>query len=444
MEEDQKDYTEDDLKKILKIIMRSVLTTAFLIIIFYFCLKRYSGLGAAFSKIRTVFRPIVIGFFLAFFMNPVMEFFQKGMDRFFLPRVKNIKKTKRIIRVISSIISIIIILALIIVFLVSVIPQIVTTLTYIYNHLEDQLKNVLKWANDITGKRFASTLNDASKTENINNFIGKAKDFLAKYMKWDGRTEMVTSITYSVIDVGKYIVSFFVGIFVGIYFLIDKEKYKAIFKKMLFNICPPKIVNPVMDVIRKAGDIFYGFFVGKIIDSIIIGLICYICMLIFRMPYPVLVSVIIGVTNVIPVFGPYIGAIPSVTIIFFTNPMQGIYFLIFVIILQQFDGNLIGPKILGDSTGISAFWVLFAIVVGGGLFGFMGMIFGVPVVALMYDILSRFFVHLSEKKNMPSSTKLYEKASGIDEATGKIIYYEKKESKKNIKLFEKIRNLKRK
>ena len=129
MEEDQKDYTEDDLKKILKIIMRSVLTTAFLIIIFYFCLKRYSGLGAAFSKIRTVFRPIVIGFFLAFFMNPVMEFFQKGMDRFFLPRVKNIKKTKRIIRVISSIISIIIILALIIVFLVSVIPQIVTTLT---------------------------------------------------------------------------------------------------------------------------------------------------------------------------------------------------------------------------------------------------------------------------------------------------------------------------
>jgi predicted PurR-regulated permease PerM len=169
-----------------------------------------------------------------------------------------------------------------------------------------------------------------------------------------------------------------------------------------------------MEIYRKAADIFYGFLIGKLIDSAIIGLICYVVMMILRMPYPLLVSVIIGVTNIIPVFGPYIGAVPTVIIIFLTEPMQGIYFLIFVIILQQVDGNIIGPKILGDSTGLSSFWVVVAIVVGGGLFGFPGMLLGVPTMALLYYLIGRFSKYLLRKRNLPVETEDYVNLERVD------------------------------
>ena len=154
------------------------------------------------------------------------------------------------------------------------------------------------------------------------------------------------------------IFAFFVGLVAAIYILTDKEIFKGQAKKMVYGVFKPQHANIIMEVARKARDVFYGFIVGKIIDSAIIGLICYISMLILGMPYPVLVAVIVGVTNVIPIFGPYIGAVQTVTIIFFTNPTKGIIFLLYIIILQQVDGNIIGPKILGDSTGLSAFFVL--------------------------------------------------------------------------------------
>jgi predicted PurR-regulated permease PerM len=255
-------------------------------------------------------------------------------------------------------------------------------------------------------------------------------------MNWNGQSEMYRQITDSVIGIGRYIAAFLIGLFVAVYFLMDKEKYKSISKKMLFGIFPSRVANPIMDVMIKAKEIFYGFFVGKIIDSVIIGFICYACMIIFKWPYPVLVSVIIGVTNIIPVFGPYIGAVPTVLIIFFTNPMQGIYFLIYILVLQQLDGNVIGPKILGDSTGVDAFWVLFAIVVGGGFFGFMGMLLGVPVVALLYYILSKVFVYLARKRGLPIKTAVYENVREYDEAKGELVYHNVEDEKKGFAVFD--------
>ena len=177
--------------------------------------------------------------------------------------------------------------------------------------------------------------------------------------------------------------------------------------RTLFALLKAKTARKVIYVIRKSNSIFSGFINGKLLDSAIIGVMCFIGVSLLGMPYTVLVSVIVGVTNVIPVFGPYIGAVPCTIIIFLTNPMKGLYFLIFIIALQAFDGNILGPKILGDSTGLSPFWVVFTIVLGGGLFGVTGMIIGVPTFAVIYYLFGEWVTKRLKAKDLPVSTDAY-------------------------------------
>ena len=171
---------------------------------------------------------------------------------------------------------------------------------------------------------------------------------------------------------------------------------------------------------------FGGFISGKILDSAIIGVIAYIGLVALRMPYSLLVAVIVGVTNVVPFFGPFIGAVPGVILIALAEPIKGLYFLIFVFVLQQVDGNIIGPKILGDSTGLSSFWVVFAILVGGGLFGFMGMLLGVPTFALIYYLIREIVGYILRRRRLPEGTKEYIQMQGVDVDTGMVRYEEEK------------------
>ena len=197
---------------------------------------------------------------------------------------------------------------------------------------------------------------------------------------------LMTNITTGAINVLSEVFNFLVGCIVSVYMLFGKETFAAQIKKMLYAGMQVERANMVLHITRKSNEIFGGFIIGKIIDSAIIGVLCFIGITILDMPYILLVSVIVGVTNVIPFFGPYIGAIPSTILIALADPLKGLYFLIFIIALQQLDGNVIGPKILGNSTGLSAFWVVFSILLGGGLFGFIGMIIGVPTFAVIYYI----------------------------------------------------------
>ena len=181
---------------------------------------------------------------------------------------------------------------------------------------------------------------------------------------------------------------------------------------------------------RQSNKIFGGFISGKLLDSLIIGILCYIGLSFLHMPYTILVSVIVGVTNVIPFFGPYIGAIPSAFLILLVNPQKCIIFIIFILALQQLDGNIIGPKILGDSTGLSAFWVVFSILLGGGLFGFIGMIIGVPTFAVIYYLIKTGVESRLRKKVLPVETLIYSDINYISEEDNQIIYLEKKDIKK--------------
>ena len=189
-------------------------------------------------------------------------------------------------------------------------------------------------------------------------------------------------------------------------------------------------------LIRKADDVFGGFFIGKIIDSLIIGCICFVGLAILRMPYVALVSVIVGVTNIIPFFGPYIGAIPSVILIFLVDPMKGLYFIIFIIVLQQVDGNVIGPKILGNTTGLSPFWVIFAILLFGGSFGVIGMLFGVPIFAVLYYIIKRVVEHVLKKRRLPEGTDEYIELDTVDTVTNEVKMKATEEPEASIRKYE--------
>lgn len=440
----EKEREKAKLRQIF-VIAGVTLFTSCCIILFYFCVKRYEGLGQGWDKFVGVWQAIIIGFILAFLMNPFMEFFEKRLLPFFQRHCKNQVKAKKTVRMISSLISLVIVVGIVVLTLVAILPELIRTIEFLFNNLGKQIDGVLDWANEITRGKYEKAILGA-KGSAADKAIDEALDKGAKWFKEYinvGSKDGIAMIASSVISVGKFFVNILVGIFVSVYVLCSKETFKGQAKKIIYGVMKTEHANVLMEINRKAADIFYGFIIGKLIDSLIIGIICYVCMLIMKMPYALLCSIIVGVTNIIPVFGPYIGAVPTVIIIFLTEPMQGIYFLIFVIILQQIDGNAIGPKILGDSTGLSAFWVVVAIVVGGGLFGVPGMLIGVPTMALIYYLCGRFAKHLLRKKHLPEDTADYINLDYVDTKTHQLVEHD--ESYKNkfrVKIFSKKKGIK--
>jgi len=209
---------------------------------------------------------------------------------------------------------------------------------------------------------------------------------------------------------------------VSVYLLASKEKMIGMCKKLVYASMKTERANEFVDTMRHVNSIFGGFINGKIIDSAIIGVLCFIGVTILRMPYPLVLSVIVGVTNIIPFFGPYIGAIPTTLLVLLYNPIQGIIFVVFVLALQQLDGNVIGPKILGDSTGLSSFWVIFSILFAGGMFGVLGMIVGVPAFATIYYLVKKAVEKRLQKKKMPVETECYQAVETVHAQTGELIY----------------------
>ena len=232
----------------------------------------------------------------------------------------------------------------------------------------------------------------------LENLFSQFFDILSKSLY--GIINATINITTAVINV-------FVGVMIAIYLWSSKEVFFAQSKKISYSFLSKTFVDKCIDLLHEADAVFGGFISGKIIDSAIIGVICYVGMLALNIPYPLLIGVIVGVTNVIPYFGPFIGAIPSILLLLFINPVKALVFAIFILILQQIDGNIIGPKILGDSTGLSAFWVIFAVTVFGGLFGFLGMLLGVPLFAILYTIIRRAVNARLTQKGLSTDTEAY-------------------------------------
>lgn len=393
---------------------------------FFFMIYRYNGVSKGWDTIMKVLQPITFGLVIAYLINPIMKFFEKHLLHFLEPRVQKEKKCRKIARSIATGGAVVVFVLIVILLFAMMIPQLISSISGMVNSLPKQVDSFIDWFNGLTN----------SDNEIIQSLETNMMDMVTYLENWVKESFLpniqtyITSITSGVINMVKVLMNAIIGLIVSVYVLMTKEKFIGQSKKIVYAIFKPVRGNVIIDTFRKSNEIFGGFISGKLLDSAIIGVLCYICLLIMKMPYTLLVSVFVGLTNIIPFFGPFIGAIPSVIIIALADPIKGIYFLIFIFILQQVDGNIIGPKILGDSTGLSAFWVMFSILIGGGLFGFLGMLLGVPVFAMIYYIIRRLVNHSIRKKNLTTVTEAYVEAAGVDEATSAIIYYGEKQKKK--------------
>ena len=398
-------------------------------IAFFFVLLRFSAIKAFTGKLLKASQSILIGLLLAYILNPIM----KGIDRSIYARIESKyedkEKAKKLSRAIGIAGTTVIFLLAISTLIASVIPALIKSITHFSNAMPRYVNQVVDF---IENGKFGDTQIKAL----VGDYIEEAADMLQSWFQNNVLSEAqtyITQITSGVIGVVKGILNFIIGIIVMDYVMAIQGTLSGQVKKIIYAIFKPNHGNMVVSIIRKTNSIFGGFITGKIIDSIIIGIIAYIGCSIMKIPDTVLVATIIGFTNVIPFFGPFIGAVPSLLLVVLQSPWHALYLLIFIIVLQQVDGNIIGPKILGSSTGLSSFWVMVAILVGGGLFGVAGMIFGVPVFALLYYILTNVVNLQLKKKDLSTDTKEYTTLKNVDLVTNQIVMKEPKKIRRKEK-----------
>ena len=363
-------------------------------IIFYSVISKLEAFTGKLNEIMGIFQPFVIGFIIAYLLNFILKFYEEKMLK-----VKGFNKIKKSsIRGIGIFLSYITAGIIIYVFMQFVLPQLVESLVGLVNDIPKYVKELTIMVEN--------QLYDMDINEEYMAIISKKFTELTNLMI-QVLTNLLPIIGNGIMSVASSIWNIILGIIISIYLIIDKEKFFALGKKVTASLFNEKHTRVILDLAKRTNLTFGRFIGGKIVDSAIIGVLTFIILTIFKMPYVLLISVIIGITNVIPFFGPFIGAIPSAIIILFVSPIQAIWFLVIVLVIQQVDGNIIGPKILGDSIGISAFWILFSILVAGKLFGLVGMIIGVPMFALIYSIIKDVIEARLKYKGLPIETKNY-------------------------------------
>ncbi|MBB6625210.1 AI-2E family transporter [Clostridium gasigenes] len=351
-----------------------------------------SHLGELINKVDDIVKilqPFIIGFAIAYLLNFILKFYENKV----LKKVKI--KSKRGIAILLTYITLFFILSLFIKF---VLPQLIDSVVGLINDIPIYINNT-----SIYGYNLLQNLNIDEEYLNIimKNFNGFV-DFIIKFT-----TNLIPVLGRLLATIASSIWNVILGLIISIYLLIDKDKLCALNKKMTYAILPEVAANKVIEITHMSNVTFGKFLSGKILDSFIIGVLTFLVLTIFKMPYILLISVIIGITNIIPFFGPFIGAVPAFIIILFISPTQALWFLLIILVIQQIDGNIIGPKILGNSIGISAFWILFSILIAGKVLGVLGMIIGVPLFAIVYSIIKDVIEVSLKKKGLKSETKDY-------------------------------------
>ena len=398
--------------------------TAFCVIaaalLFYFAVRNISVFMEILGKLVTILAPFIWGLVICYLLSPLMRLLEK---RVFLPLGKRLyRKNKKggaakFARVLSIVFSEIVLLLLLAALVYLIIPQILSSVQMLIQNSGTYADNVSAWLDSLL-KDYPEL--DSYVGEIFGNFNANVGNWLeTKLLPQLGN--LITSVTSGVYGFARSIYNLIIGIIVSVYMLADKEGFLASTKRLSYAIFSVETADRLRQGLNFVDRTFMGFLSGKILDSLIIGIICYIVCSILNMPYTLLVSVIIGVTNIIPFFGPLIGAIPSALIILMVSPSKCLIFVIFIIILQQIDGNIIGPRILGSSTGITGFWVMFAIIVGSGLFGFWGMLLGVPVFVVIYTVIQNLVVKKLKKSDLPWEIADYKEMDYIDPATLQVV-----------------------
>ena len=398
--------------------------TAFCVIaaalLFYFAVGNITVFGGAISRLVSILAPFIWGLVICYLLSPLMRSVE---GRLFLPLARKLYRRNkkndghRFARILTVIFCEIVLILVLVALVYLIIPQMLSSVQTLISNSGAYIDNLSGWADGL----FANY-------PVLDDYLGGFLDnFNTNLGNWIETTllprvgSVVTSVSSGVYRVAKSGANLFIGTCVSIYRLSDKEGFVAAVKRMTYSIFSVETADRLRSGLNFVDRTFMSFLNGKLLDSLIIGIICYIVCSILQMPYTLLVSVIVGVTNIIPFFGPLIGAVPSALIILMVDPTKCLIFVIFVIILQQIDGNIIGPRILGNSTGITGFWVMFSIILGGGLFGFWGLLLGVPVFVVIYSLVTNLIVKKLKRNDLPWELEDYKELEYIDPATLQVV-----------------------
>lgn len=389
----------------------TALTVLLLLVAAVFVVMRWSLVAALGAKIANILAPVIYGAVFAYLLNPVYNRVQAAVMKMTEKIITQKEGRKRLGGFLGTLASLFLLVAVVVGLISMLIPQLINSIRGVMETLPASINNLEIWLEKVLA-------DNPDLEQQVMQHYGAAADYLQNWLTnvvVPNIYRIIGSVSSGVVLVVRAVFDILIGLIVMVYLLNMKEKLLAQAKMIIYGLFPLKIANKVIEEGRYVHQVFGGFIIGKLLDSLIIGLICFVLLGFANMPYVLLVSVIVGVTNVIPFFGPFIGAIPSAFLILLSDPMKCLYFLIFILLLQQFDGNILGPKILGDSTGLSSFWVLFSILLFGGLMGFVGMIIAVPTFAVIYRLVTEFTTWKLGKKALSDSLDSYDRLDYIDE-----------------------------
>lgn len=375
---------------------------------------------AAFGRLMTILSPIIYGAVLAFLFSPIYNMGNKAAKNAAAALTKNEKLARSVGKLTGTAASLAFLYIVVASLAMMIIPQLHTSIIGIVNTMPVYIQNIYEWLTELFASNppLEEAVLSAYQKAVINLQTWASSNLIPNLQNLEKILGGVSNGVINLFNVAKNIL---IGLIVMVYLLNIKETLTAQGKKIIYAALPVRIANATVDEFRYIHRVFSGFIIGKLIDSLIIGIICFVLMNLFKLPYALLISVIVGVTNIIPFFGPFIGAIPSAVLVFLISPKQCLYFIGLILLLQQFDGNILGPKILGNSTGLSSFWVLSSILLFGGFYGFIGMIIAVPFTAVIFDLFSRLQEHCLRKKKLSPDTTDYMDLERIEEDSGKFI-----------------------
>ena len=381
--------------------------TAFLVILcgilIFFAVYRFTAVQKLVGVITGILAPFIYGLVMSYLLCPIYNFTVRSVYDLMNRGKRKFSKALPIAKGVGTVVALAVLFIVVTGILWMIIPVLVDSIVKIIDILPSSMNQLMHWA-DLKLQNFpiAQTRIDSW----INHFTENAIQFVTEKVLPE-YTTIATSVSAGLLGVFTALKNIFVAIIICAYFLNSKDLFAAQSKKVIVAFFSEHTAKEILDGASFTNKTFGGFINGKIIDSLIIGLLCFVCMTIFGWEYTLLISCIVGITNIIPFFGPFIGAIPSALLLLMVDPHQCLWFLVFILALQQFDGNILGPKILGDSTGLASFWVLFAVLVGGGLFGFIGMVIGIPVFAVIYAYATRGINRRLEKRGFSTNISDY-------------------------------------
>ena len=360
-------------------------------ILFSLVVFNFNDFSIKIKNFFNIFKPFLIGGVIAYLLNFILKFYESRLSK--VDKISG--KNKRSISIVLTYITTFFMLGL---FTYFVLPQLIDSVRGLVNDIPAYVENTSKFMNSVMNQLNISPEIYSIAIDKWNEVLKYILEFCAGLLPVVGELLKTTA---------SGLWNIILGLIISVYILIEKDRFKALSKKVILAIFEERTSNRIIELTQRSNNIFGKFISGKIIDSAIIMVLTFIVLKLTNMPYTVLISVIIGITNIIPFFGPFFGAIPSTLIIMFVSPVKALWFILIIIIIQQLDGNVIGPKILGDSLGISAFWILFALLVAGKIFGVVGMIIGVPAFAVVYSIIKENVEEKLRKKGLPEDTKHY-------------------------------------